>query len=239
MEKETWKQTLKEQAGKIDVILKEEQLEKFYSYMELLKEWNEKMNLTAITQPYEILQKHFIDSLTILPYLESNQKVIDVGTGAGFPGIPIKIANNEISVTLFDSLGKRISFLDEVIQELALSKMDTHHIRAEEAGKSKMFREQFDIAVSRAVAPLATLVEYLLPLVKIGGKCICMKTNKGEEIENSDKAISTLGGEIETIKEFTLPQSDIKRTLIIIKKIEKTPNQYPRKPGTPSKQPLQ
>ncbi|MCI9000984.1 MAG: 16S rRNA (guanine(527)-N(7))-methyltransferase RsmG [Clostridia bacterium] len=239
MEKETWKQTLKEQAGKIDVILKEEQLEKFYSYMELLKEWNEKMNLTAITQPYEILQKHFIDSLTILPYLESNQKVIDVGTGAGFPGIPIKIANNEISVTLFDSLGKRISFLDEVIQELALSKMDTHHIRAEEAGKSKMFREQFDIAVSRAVAPLATLVEYLLPLVKIGGKCICMKTNKGEEIENSDKAISTLGGEIETIKEFTLPQSDIKRTLIIIKKIEKTPNQYPRKPGTPSKQPIQ
>lgn len=239
MEKETWKQTLKEQAGKIDVILKEEQLEKFYSYMELLKEWNEKMNLTAITQPYEILQKHFIDSLTILPYLESNQKVIDVGTGAGFPGIPIKIANNEISVTLFDSLGKRISFLDEVIRELALSKMDTHHIRAEEAGKSKMFREQFDIAVSRAVAPLATLVEYLLPLVKIGGKCICMKTNKGEEIENSDKAISTLGGEIETIKEFTLPQSDIKRTLIIIKKIEKTPNQYPRKPGTPSKQPIQ
>ena len=239
MEKETWKQTLKEQAGKIDVILKEEQLEKFYSYMELLTEWNEKMNLTAITQPYEILQKHFIDSLTILPYLESNQKVIDVGTGAGFPGIPIKIANNEISVTLFDSLGKRISFLDEVIQELALSKMDTHHIRAEEAGKSKMFREQFDIAVSRAVAPLATLVEYLLPLVKIGGKCICMKTNKGEEIENSDKAISTLGGEIETIKEFTLPQSDIKRTLIIIKKIEKTPNQYPRKPGTPSKQPIQ
>ncbi len=239
MEKETWKQTLKEQAGKIDVILKEEQLEKFYSYMELLKEWNEKMNLTAITQSYEILQKHFIDSLTILPYLESNQKVIDVGTGAGFPGIPIKIANNEISVTLFDSLGKRISFLDEVIQELALSKMDTHHIRAEEAGKSKMFREQFDIAVSRAVAPLATLVEYLLPLVKIGGKCICMKTNKGEEIENSDKAISTLGGEIETIKEFTLPQSDIKRTLIIIKKIEKTPNQYPRKPGTPSKQPIQ
>lgn len=239
MEKATWKQTLKEQAGKIDVILKEEQLEKFYSYMELLKEWNEKMNLTAITQSYEILQKHFIDSLTILPYLESNQKVIDVGTGAGFPGIPIKIANNEISVTLFDSLGKRISFLDEVIQELALSKMDTHHIRAEEAGKSKMFREQFDIAVSRAVAPLATLVEYLLPLVKIGGKCICMKTNKGEEIENSDKAISTLGGEIETIKEFTLPQSDIKRTLIIIKKIEKTPNQYPRKPGTPSKQPIQ
>lgn len=239
MEKETWKQTLKEQAGKIDVILKEEQLEKFYSYMELLKEWNEKMNLTAITQPYEILQKHFIDSLTILPYLGSNQKVIDVGTGAGFPGIPIKIANNEISVTLFDSLGKRISFLDEVIRELALSKMDTHHIRAEEAGKSKMFREQFDIAVSRAVAPLATLVEYLLPLVKIGGKCICMKTNKGEEIENSDKAISTLGGEIETIKEFTLPQSDIKRTLIIIKKIEKTPNQYPRKPGTPSKQPIQ
>lgn len=239
MEKEAWKKTLKEQGEKQQLILKEEQLEMFYSYMKLLKEWNEKMNLTAITEPYEILQKHFIDSLTIAPYIQNNTSIIDVGTGAGFPGIPIKIANNTISVTLIDSLAKRIHFLEEVIATLQLSNIDTYHIRAEEAGKDKSLREQFDIAVSRAVAPLATLVEYLLPFVKIGGKCICMKANKGEEIQNSYKAIKALGGEIEKIEEFTLPDSDIKRTLIIIKKIQKTPNQYPRKPGTPSKQPIQ
>lgn len=234
-----WKKTLKEQGEKRQIILKEEQLEMFYSYMELLKEWNEKMNLTAITEPYEILQKHFIDSLTILPYLEDNTRIIDVGTGAGFPGIPIKIASNNISITLIDSLGKRIHFLEEVITTLQLTNINIDHVRAEEAGKDKKLREQFDIAVSRAVAPLVTLVEYLLPFVKIGGKCICMKANKTEEIESSYKAIRTLGGEIEKIEEFALPDSTIKRTLIIIKKTTKTPNQYPRKPGTPSKQPIQ
>ena len=239
MEKETWKQTLKQQGEKQQIILKEEQVEMFYLYMELLKEWNEKMNLTAITEPYEILQKHFVDSLTIAPYLENNISIIDVGTGAGFPGIPVKIANKTLSVTLIDSLGKRIHFLEEVIATLQLSNINTYHVRAEEAGKDKNFREQFDIAVSRAVAPLATLVEYLLPFVKVGGKCICMKANRGEEIENSYKAIKILGGEIEKVEEFTLPDSDIKRTLIIIKKTIKTPNQYPRKPGTPSKQPIQ
>ena len=141
MEKETWKQKLKEQAGKSNTILKEEQLERFYNYMEILKMWNEKMNLTAITEDYEILQKHFIDSLTITPYIENNASIIDVGTGAGFPGIPVKIAKENVSITLIDSLAKRINFLNEVVKTLELSNITTHHVRAEEAGKNKKLRE--------------------------------------------------------------------------------------------------
>lgn len=240
MEKEEWMSYLEQQCKELSIEINDRKKEQFYHYMELLQKWNENINLTAITEPKEVLQKHFIDSLTIMPYIEENETVIDVGTGAGFPGIPLKIAQERVEVTLLDALNKRLNFLNEVIQVLELSKTETIHLRAEEAGKNKDLREKFDVSVSRAVAPLGVLVEYLLPLVKVNGKCICMKgSNIEEEIINSKKAIEILGGKIETIKEFILPNSDIKRNIIIIRKVSKTPNKYPRKPGTPSKEPIQ
>ena len=215
------------------------QQEQFEKYKNLLLEWNEKINLTAITDENDIILKHFVDSMTILKYIEKDSKVVDVGTGAGFPGIPVKIANPNIEVTLVDSLNKRLLFLQDVINKLNLNEIKTVHSRAEEFGQNKLYREKFDIATSRAVANLSVLVEYLLPLVKLGGKCICMKGSEIEgELKDSKSAIKTLGGEIEKVEEFTLPESDIKRTIIIIRKIKETPNKYPRKPGVPSKNPL-
>jgi 16S rRNA (guanine527-N7)-methyltransferase len=239
MDKEEWKIILNEQLKELKIELDDNKKDKFYEYMELLIKWNENINLTAITEPKEVLQKHFIDSLTALKYIKENNSVIDVGTGAGFPGIPLKIANDSIKVTLLDSLNKRINFLNDVIKNLKLESINTIHSRAEEAGKDINLREKFDVAVSRAVAPLNILVEYLLPFVKKDGICICMKGNNvTEEIENSKNAIKLLGGKIEKVEEFTLPNSDINRTIIIIRKMEKTPSKYPRKPGTPSKEPI-
>ena len=205
----------------------------------ILIEWNEKINLTAITEPNEIIKKHFIDSLTILPYINENNKVIDIGTGAGFPGIPIKIANSNSEITLLDSLNKRLIFIEEVIKVLELKNIGTIHGRAEDFGKDKKYREQYDIATSRAVAPLNVLSEYLLPFVKVGGCCLCMKgSNIEEEISQSKKSIEILGGKIEKVDKFYLPESDIIRNIIIIKKLKNTPNQYPRKAGVPSKNPI-
>lgn len=239
MEKIEFIEKIKKQAQKIGVNITDEQAEKFYSYTNMLLEWNEKINLTAITELDDIIQKHFIDSLTIDKYVKENASIIDVGTGAGFPGIPLKIVRDDINVTLLDALNKRINFLNEVIEQNKLTNIKTIHARAEEAGKNKNIRESFDIATSRAVAPLNVLVEYLLPLIKIGGRCICMKgSNTKEEIENSRKAISILGGTIEEIQELELPDSDIKRTIIVIKKEKNTPSKYPRKAGTPSKMPI-
>ncbi len=240
MEKEEFIEKINTQAQKLGINISNEQAEKFYLYTNMLLEWNEKINLTAITEQNEIIQKHFIDSLTINKYVNEKAKIIDVGTGAGFPGIPLKIVRDDINVTLLDALNKRINFLNEIIEQNELTNIETIHARAEEAGKNKALRECFDIATSRAVAPLNVLVEYLLPLVKIGGKCICMKgSNAKEEIENSRKAISILGGKIEKIEELELPNSDIKRTIIVIKKEKNTPAKYPRKAGTPSKMPIE
>lgn len=239
MEKEKFFYELENQASKIDINLTQNHLNKFYSYMNLLIDWNTKINLTAITEPEEIIKKHFIDSLTISKYIENNSKLIDVGTGAGFPGIPIKIYKEDVKVSLLDALNKRLNFLNEVIEENKLENIETLHFRAEEIGRNKKFREKYDIATSRAVAQLNILAEYLLPLVKIGGKCICMKgSNIQEEIELSKKAINLLGGEIEKVEEFILPYSDINRSIIIIRKVNKTPEKYPRKPGTPAKEPI-
>ena len=232
-------QTFKEKLIKKCPELTEKMQQQFEDYMRELLEWNEKINLTAITEEDDIILKHFVDSLTISNYIEKGQSVVDVGTGAGFPGIPLKIAREDVKVTLVDSLNKRIIFLKEVIQKLGLQKVETLHFRAEEFGQNKKYRESFDVATSRAVANLSTLVEYLLPLVKVGGICICMKGSEiEEELENSKKAIQVLGGKIEKVEEFTLPESDIKRNIVIIRKVKETPSRYPRKAGTPSKEPI-
>ena len=229
----------KEKIQELSPNLTEKQQEQFYNYMNLLIEWNNKINLTAITEPNEIIVKHFIDSMTILKEIENNSKIVDVGTGAGFPGIPLKIANPELEVVLLDSLNKRINFLNEVINNLNLKKINSIHFRVEEAGQNKKYREQFDIATSRAVAALNILAEYMLPLVKVGGKCICMKGSEvEEEIEKSKKAIEILGGKIEKVENFTLANTDMKRNIVIIRKVKQTPSKYPRKAGTPSKEPL-
>lgn len=239
MEKEEFYEKMKEKSKEMNIDLSVEQLDKFYRYMALLIEWNDKMNLTAIIDPEEIILKHFIDSLTILKYIKENEKIVDMGTGAGFPGIPISIMCSKNKITLVDSLNKRLIFLQEVIKQLELKNVETIHARAEDFGKNKIYREQFDVATSRAVANLSTLSEYLLPLVKIGGKCICMKASDIEqEVQDAKKAIDVLGGTIYQIEKFTLPQSDIGRTIIMINKSKTTPNKYPRKAGMPSKEPI-
>ena len=224
---------------KKEMNLTDEQEQKFYEYMKLLKEWNEKINLTTITEEQDILLKHFIDSLTILKYLNDNDNIIDVGTGAGFPGIPVKIVNEILNVTLMDSLNKRILFLNDVIEKLKLEGIKTVHARAEELGRNREYREKYDVVTSRAVANLSTLLEYMMPFAKVGGTCICMKgPNIEEELENADLAIKELGGKLEKIENFKLPESDIERNIIIIKKVRNISNKYPRKAGTPAKEPL-
>lgn len=239
MQEIEFKEKLKERANKISINLNTEQLEKFYQYKELILDWNTKINLTAIKEDEEFLNKHFIDSLTIIKYIEDkNEKTIDIGTGAGFPGIPIKIVKDN-EVVLFDSLNKRLKVLDTIIQELNLDNVQTLHGRAEETFRNKEYREKYDIATSRAVANLNVLVEYMLPAVKVGGRCICMKAGDIEgELEKAKKAIKLLGGKIEKVEKIILPDTQIERNVIIIKKVVSTPKQYPRKPGTPSKNPI-
>jgi 16S rRNA (guanine527-N7)-methyltransferase len=226
----------------IDVEISEKQLEQFNSYFEILVEWNKVMNLTGITEYDEVLLKHFVDSLCFNPnkLIKSDKiSLIDVGTGAGFPGLPIKIAYENVDVVLLDSLNKRIKFLDEVISKLGLKNIKTIHSRAEDGGRNKDLREKFDIAISRAVANLSSLAEYNLPYVKVGGYFVAMKSGEiDEEAANAKKAISLLGGEIEKIEKFQLPNSDIDRSLVIVKKIKATSKKYPRKAGLPTKEPL-
>ena len=239
MMKEEFINKMKENEKYFDFHFSVEQLEQFFAYMNLLIEWNEKMNLTAIVEPNEIILKHFIDSITILKEINNNSKIIDVGTGAGFPGVPLSIMNPTLKITLADSLNKRLIFLQEVVNQLGLKNIEIIHARAEELGKNKKYRENFDAATSRAVANLSTLSEYLIPLVKVGGKIISMKAGGAqEEIEAAKKAIKILGGKIEGIEEFKLPKTEIERTIILIKTEEHTPNKYPRKAGVPSKEPI-
>ena len=239
MNREDFYKIIDEYSSKLQVKLNEKQKEQFFEYMNLLIEWNEKINLTAIIEPKEIILKHFIDSITISKYIKENSYVADIGTGAGFPGIPLKILRDDINIVLVDSLNKRINFLNEVIEKLELKNITTIHARAEEFGRNKEYREKFDIVTSRAVANLSTLSEYLLPIAKINGKCLCMKgPAAGEEIEKAQNAIKILGGRINNVYEFELSNSDIERTIIEIEKINKTASKYPRKAGIPSKEPL-
>jgi len=215
------------------------QIEQFTKYMEVLKDWNTKINLTAIEDDREIIIKHFIDSMSILPYVKDHeQKLIDVGTGAGFPGIPLKIVNKNIEVTLLDSLDKRVKFLNEVINSINISKIKAVHGRAEDMGVSPIYREKYDIAVARALSNLPVLLEYCLPFVKINGIFIAMKGSNTEEFDNCSKALNILGGKIEKIEKMVLPFTNIERNVVLVRKFRHTPTGYPRKAGNPVKDPL-
>lgn len=226
---------------KLSVSLDKKQICQFMRYYELLVEWNRVMNLTAITDFDEVCKKHFIDSLSLIKAYDISlvKTLIDIGTGAGFPGIPLKIAFPDLKITLLDSLNKRVNFLNTVIDELDLKNIEALHGRAEDfAGKGKL-REQYDICVSRAVANLSTLCEYCIPYVKVDGYFISYKSEKiADEIINAKKAISILGGKLENQVEFMIPNSDIYRNLVVIYKEKKTPASYPRKAGVPSKTPI-
>lgn len=226
---------------KMEVHLDDHQISQFVTYYELLVEWNRFMNLTAITEFNEVCMKHFIDSISLCNAIDCNKEysIIDVGTGAGFPGIPLKIVFPSLKITLLDSLGKRVKFLNEVIDQLGLKNIEAIHGRAEDFAKPDLLREKYDICVSRAVANLSTLSEYCLPYVKPDGFFISYKSEKiMEEINLAENAIEILGGEVYDQKEFMLPFSDIYRNLFMIKKVRNTPKKYPRKAGLPSKQPL-
>lgn len=226
---------------KLEVHLDDHQISQFVTYYELLVEWNRFMNLTAITEFNEVCTKHFIDSISLCSAIDCNKdySVIDVGTGAGFPGIPLKIAFPSLKITLLDSLGKRVNFLNEVIVQLGLENIEAIHGRAEDYAKPDLLREKYDLCVSRAVANLSTLSEYCLPYVKPDGFFISYKSEKiVKEINLAENAIDILGGEVYDQKEFMLPFSNIYRNLFMIKKVKNTPKKYPRKAGLPSRQPL-
>lgn len=230
---------LREGAAAFSGELDDLKLRKLFKYKDLLMEWNQKINLTAIEDDRDIIIKHFIDSFSILPYLKQpGIRLVDVGTGAGFPGLPVKVMLEALEVVLLDSLAKRVGFLDTVISELALEKIRAVHGRAEDFGVKPDYREKFDVSTARAVAGLPVLLEYCLPFLKTGGIFIAMKGSSTEEVENSRKALEILGGKIEEVRELTLPFSDIKRNIIIVKKYRQTPTKYPRKAGKPLKEPL-
>lgn len=225
----------------LGISLDKRQLTQFLQYYELLTEWNEFMNLTAITEFEEVCTKHFVDSVSLCKVYDctKNVSVVDVGTGAGFPGIPLKIVFPNLQVTLLDSLGKRVKFLEEAISKLGLGGIEAIHGRAEDYAKPSQLREHFDLCVSRAVANLSVLSEYCLPYVKLGGYFISYKSEKvSEELTMAKGAIGILGGELCAQEEFSLPSSDIYRNLVLIKKCIPTPKKYPRKAGIPSKEPL-
>ena len=232
--------------NKINIEISDDQINCFEKYYELLIEKNKVMNLTAITEKEDVIVKHFIDSIALIPYLtdkginiNNKLKIIDIGTGAGFPGLPLKIMMPDVKFTLLDSLNKRVSFLNEVIDELKLKDIEALHGRAEDYASDNKYREKYDICVSRAVANLSTLSEYCIPFVKEDGYFISYKAGESEEeINNSKNAIKILGGKINKVEEFVLPGTDVSRVFVFIRKLELTDKKYPRKAGVPAKKPL-
>lgn len=234
-------EVFKKETADLGIILTDEQIQQFITYYEMLVEKNKVMNLTGITEFDEVLKKHFVDSLAITRVMDLSkvERILDIGTGAGFPGLPIKIAFPHVKVTLLDSLKKRLLFLDEVIAEIHLQDIRTLHGRAEDFARKKEYRETYDLCVSRAVANLATLSEYCLPYVKKEGCFVSYKSGKiQDELAESKGAIFLLGGTLEDTVKFSLPDSDIERSFVVVKKVKNTPGKYPRKAGLPSKEPL-
>ena len=229
---------MNELLSEINIEINENKIDMFYLYMQELLEQNKKINLTAIEDENEIILKHFIDSLTVQKYIKNAQNIIDIGTGAGFPGIPLAIVNEKSNIVLLDSLNKRINFLNNVIQKLELSNVKAIHGRAEDLAKIVQHREKYDIVISRAVAPFNILLEYMLPFNKVNSYTIAMKGSNIEEVDISNNALKKLGGKIEKIEKINLPNTDIKRNIIIVRKIEETPKKFPRKAGIPKKEPL-
>lgn len=232
---------LQDKLNEINISLDKNQIQQFDNYYNILIEWNKVMNLTGITEYNEVVEKHFVDSLSIVKCIDMSKinSVIDIGTGAGFPGIPLKIAFPHLSVTLLDSLNKRIKFLNEVIDTLKLENIETIHGRAEDFAKKEQYRESYDLCVSRAVANLSTLSEYCLPYVKTGGAFVSYKSGEiEEEVDKAKKSVHILGGRLENVIKFELPGTDIGRSFVKIGKINKTAGKYPRKAGLPAKEPL-
>jgi 16S rRNA (guanine527-N7)-methyltransferase len=232
---------LKKSFEQIDIALTDKMANQFYDFYNLLIEKNKVMNLTSITEPYDVIEKHFIDSVALAKFYDFSKvsSCIDMGTGAGFPGIPLKIVFPHLNIMLLDSLNKRIDFLNSTIIELGLDEISTIHSRAEDGARNKNLREKYDICVSRAVSNLSTLSEYCIPFVKINGSFISYKSgNVSEEVNSAKKAIEILGGKIENVNEFVLPDSDYRRSFVNIKKVKCTGNKYPRKAGMPKNSPL-
>ncbi|SHE56006.1 16S rRNA (guanine527-N7)-methyltransferase [Atopostipes suicloacalis DSM 15692] len=238
MNPETFKKSLEQESYPIDAV----KMEQYNRYLLLLQEWNNKINLTAITEEDDVYLKHFYDSLTLARFVDFNQptlKLCDVGSGAGFPSIPLKILFPEIEITIVDSLKKRIRFLEILVEELALENVHLIHARAEDFGQKDEFRSAFDVVTARAVARLSVLAEFCLPITKEKGVFAAMKGSQGEEeLEDSKKALKTLGGRLRTIETFELPEDAGERSILLIDKVKKTPKKYPRQAGTPNKKPL-
>ena len=221
-----------------NIDIDDKQIEQFYIYMKKILDWNEKVNLTAIKNEDEFIVKHFVDSLTVSRYVVNSKSLIDIGTGAGFPGIPLKIINENLKVTLIDSVNKKLNVIKDINNELNLKDLEIIHTRAEDLAIKKEYRECYDIATTRAVSNLTTILEYMLPFVKIGGYAICMKgPNFKEELKDSKKAIEILGGQFEKIESLNVG-NELERNIIIIKKVKQTPNKYPRGQGKPLKEPI-
>jgi 16S rRNA (guanine527-N7)-methyltransferase len=230
---------ISEGSKELNLEINKEIIEKFKIYKNLLISWNEKINLTSITDDRNVAIKHFLDSISISKYIvNKNTKLLDVGTGAGFPGIPLKILYKDLNVTLLDSLKKRVTFLQKVIDQTSINGINCIHGRAEDFGKNKNYREKFNFVTARAVARLPILIEYCLPFLELNGIFIAMKGNSDEEIKDSKKALEMLGGEIINVEKFELPYNKENRSVIIIQKQRQTPTRFPRKAGKPTSNPL-
>lgn len=233
-----FKRVFLEEAKKIDIVVTDDMINKFYSYMLGIIEWNEKVNVTAITEEKMFIVKHFIDSLTVNRFVKDKKSVIDIGTGAGFPGIPLKILNPELKVTLIDSVNKKLNVIRDLSERIGLEKLEIIHTRAEDLASKSEYREMYDIATTRAVSNFSTIVEYMLPFVKIGGCAVCMKgPNYKEELKEARNAIKILGGEIECIESLNVNE-DLERNIIVVRKVKETPKKYPRGQGKPLKEPI-
>lgn len=226
------------QASKNDISVTEKELNELYQYMNGVIEWNDKINVTAITDEKLFIVKHFIDSLLINQYLEGKENLIDIGTGGGFPGIPLKILNEDVKFTLVDSINKKLNVIRDLSEKIGFKKLEIIHTRAEDLANKKEYRENYDLATTRAVSNLSTILEYMLPFVKVGGYAICMKgPNYQEELKEAEKAIQILGGKLDKIETFNI-EGEMERNVLIIKKIKTTPKNYPRGQGKPVKEPI-